>query len=147
MKFIDVVHLQLHEHKLAPTEEAVAALRLAIELDPDYALPQASLGDIAMLEQDVGAAMDHYSKAFELLPTVGCCACCLKFDLELGSVYIMTLLVFRVHGPSKFHLWWQGLDTSSVAKECLRMLDFASLQHTSSNHRNWPRTTWMKLIE
>ena len=56
--------------------EARASLQRAIQLDPEYPLPVVSLGDIAMAEADVNAAVEHY--AYVCVCPMLCCSdtCC-----------------------------------------------------------------------
>jgi Tfp pilus assembly protein PilF len=56
--------------------EARASLQRAIQLDPEYPLPVVSLGDIAMAEADVNAAVEHY--AYVCACPMLCCSdtCC-----------------------------------------------------------------------
>ena len=39
-----------------------------VELDPEYAMPRITLGDMAMTQQDIRAALEHYSSAYRLAP-------------------------------------------------------------------------------
>ena len=41
---------------------------LQVELDPEYAMPRITLGDMAMTQQDIRAALGHYSSAYRLAP-------------------------------------------------------------------------------